>query len=324
MAISNNSLAGFLAVYAQKSLTAFLADMPPRDVFTENFDDSIATGGVSVTTRIPTTVYGTLNDLGTTGWESQQATASAVTCTLATKGHDHSFNVTEWATVTPAMLESLYFPVIAKQTANGVVVNALQNVTSSVFTTTMAVASDTALTLTGASASLQYAARLLDDNEIPVEGRYAIVNPGAWQGLISGVYQTYILGDPSAVRKNGYSEGSTNVGYNLAGFSTFKYARLYGATTPYGGDKYPITANVSNKLIGLGGHKQGLVMAARVPLDMNTGLIQSYTATDPSSKLSIQAVLAFDQSKPVWRIGTYILFGTAAGNPKAIVPFLAN
>jgi hypothetical protein len=48
VAISNNSLAGFLAVYAQKSLTAFLADMPPRDLFTENFDDSIATGGVSV------------------------------------------------------------------------------------------------------------------------------------------------------------------------------------------------------------------------------------------------------------------------------------
>lgn len=321
MAISNNSLAGFLAVYAQKSLTAFLADMPPRDLFTENFDDSIATGGVSVTTRIPTTVYGTLNDLGTSGWESSQASASAVTTTLATKGHDHSFNVSEWATITPAMLESLYFPVIAKQTANGVVVAALNNVTSSVYTTTMAVASAGALTLVGGSGSLQYAAQLLDNNEIPTEGRYAIVNPAAWQGLISGVYQTYILGDPSAVRKNGYSETGNNVGYSLAGFNTFKYARLYGASKPYGGDS---VSQTTDKLIGLAGNRQGLVMACRVPLDMNTGLIQSYTAVDPTSKLSIQVVLAFDQSKPVWRIGTYILFGTAAGNSKAIVPFLAN
>ena len=55
MALTQNNLAGFLAVYAQKSLNAFLADMPPRDLFTENFDDSIANGGISVTTRIPTT-----------------------------------------------------------------------------------------------------------------------------------------------------------------------------------------------------------------------------------------------------------------------------
>ncbi len=298
--------------------------MPPRDMFTENFDDSIATGGVSLTTRIPTTVYGTLNDLGTSGWESSQASASAVTFQLETKGHDHSFNVTEWATVTPAMLESLYFPVIAKQTANGVIVNALQNVTSSVYTTTMAVASDSALTLTGASASLQYAAALLDNNEIPFAGRYAIITPNAWQGLISTVTPVYYLGDPSAVRKNGYSEEATNNGYSLAGFSVFKYARLYGAATPYGGDKYANATNAANKLVGVAGHKQGLVMGCRVPLDMNTGLIQSYTATDPTSKLSIQVLLAFDQSKPVWRIGTYILFGTAAGNSKSIVPILAN
>lgn len=320
MAVTNNSLAGFLAVYAQKSLNAFLADMPPRDIFTENFDDSIATGGVSVTTRIPTTIYGTLNDLGVSGWESQQASASAITTTLATKGHDHSFSVTEWATVTPAMLESLYFPVIAKQTANGVVVNALNNVTSSVNTTTMAVASAGALTLTGASASLQYAAQLLDNNEIPVDGRYAILNPAAWQGVISTATPVYYLGDNTIVRKNGYSDAASNTGYALAGFNTFRYARLYGATKPYGGDSY----SSGDKLVGVAGHKQGLVMACRVPLDMNTGLIQSYTAVDPSSKLSIQAVLAFDQSKPVWRIGTYILFGTAAGNNKAIVPIISN
>lgn len=321
MALTANSLAGFLAVYAQKSLTAFLADMPPRDLFTENFDDSIATGGISVTTRIPTTQYGTLNDLGTSGWESAQASASAVTITLATKGHDHPFNVTEWATITPSMLEQLYFPVLAKQVANGVTVAALNNVTSSIYTTTMSVANAGALTLVGGSGSLQYAAQLLDNNEVPTTDRYCIVNPAAWQGLISGVYQTYILGDSTAVRKNGYSEAGSNVGYNLAGFNTFKYPRLYGASKPYGGDS---VSQTTDKLVGVAGNKQGIIMACRVPLDMNTGLIQSATATDPTSKISLQVILSFDQSKPMWRIGTYILFGTAAGNTKSVVPILAN
>lgn len=321
MAISNNSLAGYLAVFAQKSLTAFLADMPARDMFTENFDDSIATGGVSVTTRIPTTIYGTMNDLGTSGWESAQATSSAVTITLATKGHDHSFNVTEWATITPSMLESLYFPVIAKQTANGVVVDALNHVTSSVNVSGSSVNNASAFSLAGATGSLQSVARILDDNEIPVTDRYAILNPTAWQAMVSGMYQTYVWGDPTVIRTNGYSENATNRGLFVAGFNTYKYPRLNGAVLPYGGDK--VAPGGSDKLIGVAGHKQGLVMACRTPIDMNTGLIQSYTAVDPTSKLSIQVILAFDQSKPVWRIGTYILFGTAAGNTKAVVPILS-
>jgi hypothetical protein len=321
MALTGNSLAGFLAVYAQKSLTAFLADMPPRDLFTENFDDSIATGGISVTTRIPKTIYGSLNNLGTSGWESANATASAVTITLATKGHDHPFNVTEWATVTPSMLESLYFPVLAKQTANGVTVEAINNVTSSTYVTTSIVGTPGGFSLAGTTGSLQECGALLDVNEVPVSDRYCILSPESWRGLISGMYQTYVYGDPTIVRKNGYSDSPSSVGLYAAGFNCFRYPRMYGAPLPYGGDKVHQTGD---KLVGIAGNKQGIVMACRTPLDMNTGLIQSYTATDPSSKISLQVILAFDQSKPVWRIGTYILFGTAVGNERAVIPILSS
>jgi hypothetical protein len=322
MSVSNNSLAGFLAVYAQKSLNAFLADMPPRDMFTENFDDSIEKGGISVTTRIPKTIYGSLNDLGSSGWESAQATASAVTVTLATKGHDHSFSVTEWATITPSMLESLYFPVIAKQTANGVIVNALNNVTSSTYVTQSTVGAATGFSVSGVTGSMQEMAKILDVNEVPTTDRYCILNPTVWQAMVSGMYQTYVWGDPTVIRMNGYSEAGSNRGLYVAGFNTFKYPRLSGAALPYGGDS--VAPGTSDTLIGLAGQKQGLVMACRAPIDMNTGLIQSYTAVDPTSRLSLQVILAFDQSKPVWRIGTYILFGTAAGNPRAIVPLLVK
>lgn len=324
MAITNNSLSGMLQVFAQKSLNAFLADMPPRELFTENFDESIANAGINVTTRIPTTQYGTLNDLGTNGWESQQASSSAVTVTLATKGHDHSFSVTEWSTITPSILENLYFPVLAKQTANGIVVNALSNVTSASYTNWIS-GSESSFAITGAYAgartfTLQNASNVLTKNEIPQSDRYAIVSPDAYSGLTNAVLPTYVLGSPDVVKNYGYASNTEWQGLRLMNIPTFQYARFNGATLPYGGDSIA----TANKLVGVVGHKQGIVMAARSPIPMNTGLIQSYEAVDPTSKLSLQFVVAFDQSKPMWRIGTYSLFGTAAGNTKAIVPLITG
>lgn len=319
MAITANSLGGMLQVFAQKSLNAFLADMPPRELFTENFDESVANAGISVTTRIPTTNYSTLNDLGVSGWESQQASSSAVTATLATKGHDHLFSVTEWSTITPSILENLYFPVLAKQTANGIVVAALNNFTSSVYTSTMT-GNEGDFHVSGAF-SLQSGSMLLTQNEVPQADRYAIVSPSAYAGLTTQVLPTYVLGSPDVVRNYGYSSQTEWQGLRLMNIPTFQYARLYGASKPYGGDSY---STGTDKLVGVVGQKQALVLATRTPIPMNTGLIQSYEAVDPTSKLSLQFIVAFDQSKPVWRIGTYSLFGTARGNTKAAVLVLAN
>lgn len=318
MPVSVNSLSGMLAVYAQKSLNAFLADMPPRELFTENFDDSIANAGISVTTRIPNSTYSTLNDLGVTGWESQQASASAVTMTLATKGHDHSFNVTEWSTISPAILENLYFPTLAKQTANGIVVACLNNVNTSSYSLFLTGSVATNFAVTGAF-SLQSASVVLTQQEIPQSDRYAIVSPLAYQGLTNGVLPTYVLGSPDVVRNYGYSDSGPWQGLRLMNIPTFQYARFYDGLKPYGGDIL-----TTGHIVGLVGHKQGICIAARTPIPMSTGLIQSYEAIDPTSKLSLQFILAFDQSKPTWRIGTYSLFGTAAGNTKAIVPVVVN
>lgn len=322
MAITGNSLSGMLAVFAQKSLTAFLADMPPRELFTENFDESIANAGISVTTRIPTSVYGNLNDLGVSGWESQQASSSAVTATLATKGHDHIFSVTEWSTITPSILENLYFPTIAKQTANGIVIDCLNRVTSSVYTNALVGASASLFQISGAF-SLQSGSVALTKWEVPQSDRYCILSPEAYAGLTNYVLPTYVLGSPDVVRNYGYGGNeATWQGLRLMNIPTFQYARLYGAATPYGGDKWSTTGN--DKLVGIVGQKQGLVLACRTPIPMSTGLIQSYEAVDPTSKLSLQFVIAFDQSKPAWRIATYSLFGSAVGNTKAIVPVLSQ
>jgi len=329
MAINANSLAGFLQVYAYKTIPAFAADMPPRDMVCENFDASIANEGTAVITRIPATVFGSLNNLAN-GWEAQEATASAITATLSTLGHDHEFNVTSWATIGEQQLLNTFTNILAKQVANGITVNLFNNVTSSYYANTVTLnASSSAFTLTGSN-SLQTVAATLDNYEIPQAERYCVLNPSAYQGLVSqqSVYQTLVYGGYQIVRYNGYNDvdgkaiNSAYPGVNLAGFNIFKYPRINSNTakTPYGGDTY----SGGNILAGFGGNKAGMVMAARVPITFQAPWMTTYTAVEPTSGFPLQFMLALDPSLPGVRLGIYTLFGTAQANKYAIVPIVAT
>ena len=329
MALANNSLSGFLQVYAYKSLPAFLADMPPRDLFIENFDDSIANEGTAVVTRIPTTNFGgSLNSLDS-GWGNQNATASAVTVQLATKGLDHSFTVTQWATVGEQQILNTFANVLAKQVANGIAVSVMNNVTQSFYTNTQSVNTSSLFGFTGSSGSLQAISTQLDNLEIPQSERYCILTPNAYQGLTSNLYAQYVYGDPTVVRYNGFKDAdgaminSTNPGLYVAGFNTFKYARLNSNTAvlPYGGSV--VTAGTT-KLAGFAGNKAGIAFAARTPVTISNPLVQTYTVIDPTSGFPLQFILAFDPSFPGWRLGVYSLFGSAQGNPNAIIPILST
>lgn len=305
-----NSLSGFLAVFAQQSLEAFIAGMPPINLFTKNFDTSIANGGISVTTRIPTTSWGAANDLSTNGWASTAASASAITATLKERAYDIPFSELEFATITPQMLTNLYLPVMSKQLANSITVDAINNITSSYFTKTVTCNSSSLFTCTGSTSSLQAVATKLSNLEIPEEGRYAVVTPNVYEALSAYVLPTYIYGNSNAIQN-----------YNpqrLLNFDLFKYARLSGSTKPLGGDSY----GSGDKLVGFAGNSSGLVAAMRSPIDVNNGLVQSATATDPSSGISLQTRLVYDVSKPMWRLAVVSVFGTAAGNPNAIVPII--
>jgi hypothetical protein len=311
MPTTANSLQGFLAVFAQESLEQFIAGMPNINLFTKNFDNSVANGGISVTTRIPTTVWGSPNDLSTDGWAGTAASASAITATLKERAYDMAFSELEFATITPQMLSNLYLPAMAKQLANGIVVDAINNITSSYFTNTLTVASSSLFTVTG-STSLQKAATTLSNLEVPEEGRYAIVTPNVFESLTAGVLPTYIYGNPNAVQSNNPQK--------LLNFDLIKYPRLYNATKPNGGASY----GNSDKLIGFAGNASGLVCAVRAPLDVNNGLVQSATATDATSGLSLQTRLVYDVSKPCYRLAVVSIFGTAQGNKNAIVPILTS
>jgi hypothetical protein len=321
MAITANSLQGFLAVYAQKSLEQFIADMPPREMFTENFDESISNGGVSVTTRIPTTIWGTLNDLGLNGWAKSRASASPVTATLATKDYDIQFNETEWATITPTMLQNTYFPPMIKQLANGIIVDGINLVTSSVFTS--AISGSTGAFGVSGSFSLGAASKQLNTNEVPESSRYAIVNPSLYLSLVNSVLPTYVYGSPAVVQGNGYGPNGKPAMKLMDFDSITMYPRFYDAALPQGGAA--VTGSVNgDKLVGIAGNKQGLVLAVRSPVDVNNGLVQSATAVDPTSRLSLQVRVVYDVSVPCWRLAAVALYGVAAGNPKAIVPLLST
>lgn len=310
MPVSANSLQGMLAVFAQDSLEQFVANMPKYSLFTTDFSATISNGGISFTTRVPTTVYSTANDL-TNGWASTAASSSAVTGTLKIRDFDHVFNELEWNTMTPQVLQNTYFKQMGKQLANSIIVDALNNVTSSVYTNTITVNSSSNFTLTGSN-SLQAGATLLDNLEVDTQDRYALITPNIYQALAGQVTQTYIYGDSSVVKNYAMP--------NIAGFDTVKYPRFINATKPAGGDSY----GNSDKLVGVLGNKAGLVAAVRAPLEVNTDLVASSTVVDPTSGLSLQLRIINDISKPGYRIAVVSIFGTAAGNTKAIVPVLTQ
>ena len=307
MSVANNSLQGYLAVFAQESLEQFIASMPNVNLFTKNFDSEIANGGVSVTTRISTTQWSTPNDL-TQGWGDTSVSSSAIVTTLKLRDYDVVFDELQWTTITPQVLQNTYFPQMVKQLANGIVVDAISNVTSASFTNGITVASSSLFSVTGSN-SVQAAATTLSNLEVPEEERYGIVSPNIFQGITNGLFPTYIYGSSDVIQKN--------TAQQLVGFDLMKYARFYNATLPQGGSKY---SNGSNKLVGMFGQKQGLVAAVRAPQEINNGLVQSATAVDPTSGLSLQVRWVYDVSLPAWRMAVVSVYGTAAGNTSAIVP----
>jgi hypothetical protein len=316
MAVSANSLSGFLQVYAQRSLEQFIAAMPPKELISENFSDEIANGGLSVTTRIASNGWGSQpNDL-TNGWADEAASSSAITATLKLRDQDLIFNELEWATITEQVLLNTYFPQMAKQLANGIMVDLIGQVTSSVYTHTVTVNSSSLLTVTGSTSSLAAAILTLDNLEVPFDDRYAIVNPTSYQGLVSGILPTYVYGSKDAVQDYKVQQ--------LLGCTLHRYARFYNSTRPQGGAAIGVSSDAStkDKLIGIVGNKSGLVLAVRQPVEFNAGTTLSATATDATSGLSLQTRIVADASQPAWRIAVVSVYGTAAGNPNAIVPII--
>jgi hypothetical protein len=310
--VTSNNLTSQLNVYSQEALAQFIATMPNFGMFTERFDTEIANGGQNLVTRIPNTQFNSANDL-TQGWADISASAQTITIPLGIKNYSEAFNELEWATLTEANLRSWFLPQMATQLANSITVDALNKVTSSYYTNTVTVSTSSLFAITGA-ASLAQAATILSNNEIPENGRYAVVTPTIKQALMAGqIYQTF-----AAENTNGALVD--NRVRRLADFDLTTYARFYNATLPQGGDKY----SSKDKLVGVAGNKQGLLAAVRQPVEINAGTTWSSNAADPSSGLSLQVRLMYDPSKPVWRFAVVSVWGTAQGNPNAIVPIITQ
>ena len=325
-----------LSVYAFKSIPVYAADLPPRDMFTLNFDESIATVGQSVVTRVATTQFSsTANNLAN-GWGNTQPSSSNVTTTLQAKGYDYPFNVVTWDTIGEAQLVNTFAHILQKQVANNIFMDAAALVTSSVYTNVAYVSQSANFNLTGALnttstagalTGLQSVGTLLDNLEITQVGRYTVLNPVAYQGLISQVYQTYVLGNDRAVVGNGFT-GATEKnqawpGISLAGFNIFKHPRINKNTskTPYGGAT--VATSGVDILAGWAGAPAGMVLAAR-PLEMAPSpLMAVISVIEPTSGFPLSYMLAFDTSLPGWRLGVYSLYGVSAANTSAIVPIIS-
>jgi hypothetical protein len=314
--------------FAFKSIELNAATLPPRSMYTLDYDDQVAQVGQIISITLPDTIFGsTANDLSN-GWGNLQPSSSQVTAALAAKGYDHPFNITTVNTIGEAKLLNAFGTFIQKQAANNIFVDLANLVSSSYFTNVCYVNSSSLFNLTGSlittsgtgNTGLQSVATQLDEYEVTTQGRYAILNPVAYQGILASAIPAYFLGSPQIVRGNGYvPDQDTNQSYRgveLAGFNCYRHPRINTNTAklPYGGSKY----TGGNVLAGWAGASSGLVLAAR-PLNLAPApLMASVPIIDPTSGFPLTYIMSWDTSLPGWRLGTYSLYGVAAGNPNAI------
>lgn len=310
--LTTNNVAATLNIYAQEALDQFIATMPSFNLFNKLFDSEIANGGQALITRIPNTYFNSVNDL-TQGWSDISASVSNITISLQIGNYSEIFDELQFATLTDANIRNWFMPQMAQQLANGIVVNAINNVNTSSYGNYISVNSSSLFSITG-STSLASASAALDNLEIPQEGRYAIVTPTINQALMAGqIYNVYDAeNSKGALQRNSVKE--------LAGFQLSRYARFSGATAPQGGAK----VSGQGGLVGICGNAQGIVAAVRQPVEINYGTTWSANAVDKSSGLSLQVRLMYDQSKPVWRLAVVSVYGTAQGNTSAIIPIVTK
>lgn len=306
MAQPTNLLQGFLAVYAQKSLEQFVAEMPLITRWTTDFSDSIANGGVSVTTRLPISVFSAPNDTAANGYAAMDASSSAVTVTLKQRDHTMDFTELEWATVTPQVIQNTFLPSMTKQLANGIVVDALNTLTGSVITTQLSASALNSQSVFSASAVMTKA-------EVPFSDRMIIATPEAYQNLIGSINPAYVYGATTAIQD--YH------GIKLGGFDPIiEYPRLSGTGSAQGAHYTGVFTNT--KLAAFALQKQAICVAMRAPVDVNNGLVQSATATDPSSGISLQVRIMYDIPRGVWKLAVTSIYGVALGNKAAVLPIV--
>jgi hypothetical protein len=307
MAQPTNQLQGFLAVFAQKSLEQFIADMPLLGRFTTDFSDSIANGGISVTSRLPISTFSMPNDTAANGYLAMNASSSQVTITLKQRDYTQDFTELQWATVTPQVIQNTFLPSMVKQLANGILVDALSQITASSVSPAIQL-----VNVTGSSSTTVFSAsNAMTKNEVPFNDRMIICSPDFYQSLIGSINPAYVYGATTAIQD--YH------GIRLGGFDPiFEYPRLTG-TTSAGGSSYGVY-QTGKVLHALALQKQALVVAMRAPVDVNNGLVQTATATDPSSGISLQVRLMYDIPRGVWKIAVTSIYGVALGNPLACVP----
>ena len=158
---------------------------------------------------------------------------------------------------------------MVKQLANGILVDALNQITGSSVTPAIQLVNVTGSTVANTVFS---ASNALTKNEVPFNDRMMITSPNLYQALIGNINPAYVYGATTAIQD--YH------GIKLGGFDPiFEYPRLTG-TTSAGGSAYGLYAT-GKTLHALALQKQALVVAMRAPVDVNNGLVQTATATDP-------------------------------------------
>lgn len=290
----SNTLGGVnLAQIAEETLDTLLQEFVPVGAFTTNFNSDVAMKGESVTTRIVTAVDAM--DLSSGYGTNDTTVTTAKTITLNTfYGHVMAFTDAEVSKAGDLnWLREMFIGPAVEATVEKVMDDLLALVTTTNFTNALspiAVGSFDADDLADAAATMTTA-------KIPKRGRFFMVNPSFYAALAkdNAIQAAYAYGGSEAIRDNRVPR--------VHGFDIYEY-----------GD---IPTN-NQFLVGLGGSRQGLLIAARQPATPSDPGLEVVNVADSVTGLPLQFRRWYDPTAGEYKMSVGLLYGVAVGNAAAV------
>lgn len=289
-----NTLGGVnLAQIAEETLATLLQEFVPVGAFTTDFNSDIAQKGASVATRIVTAVDAM--DLSSGYGTDDTTVTTAKTITLDTfYGHVMSFTDAEVSKAGDLnWLREMFIAPAVEATVEKVMDDLLALVTTTNFSSAIgpiAVGSFDADDLADAAGTMTTA-------KVPKRGRFFMLNPSFHSALAkdAAVQAAYAYGSSEVIRDNRIPR--------VHGFDIYEY-----------GD---IPTN-NQFLVGIGGNRQGLLIAARQPATPSDPGLEVVNVSDSVTGLPLQFRRWYDPTLGAYKMSVGLLYGVAVGNAAAL------
>ena len=288
----------FVAAETLRTLVPVL--QPVKEIAVTDFSSYVDRIGNVVHTRLAAPLTANTYD-PSLGFVEQSAVATDIPVTLTAQTYiDVGFTDVEQGSISAEMLRRVFLAPMTEAVAKSMFDNLLALCTAGNFTNLGYSGSTAGFTRAGGVVPIT--AKLTQMN-IPYEGRTALIAPDAYAQLLADptIAQYLSIGDNSVIREGQANENANGYLGKIHGIKFWEYS---GFPNP---GVYP-------ELAGIASAKQGLVIATRVPPQINTGGGTQEIIVDEDSKFALAFRQYYNWQEGKMHLNVNFIQGSAVGN----------